>query len=67
MERGEAEPKNELVSVTVSMTGPGPFSNYAKHSGVFSLRKWAVSRISATFAENTQYAGDIATIDQKRT
>lgn len=45
MERGGGEPKNELVSVTGSMTGPGPFSNYAKHCGVFSLRKWTVSRI----------------------
>lgn len=67
MERGGGEPKNELVSVTGSMTGPGPFSNYAKHCGVFSLRKRTVSRISATFAETTQNAGDTATIDLNRT
>jgi hypothetical protein len=67
MERGEGETKNDLVSVTGSITGPGTYSNYAKHSGVFSVRKWTVSRISVTFAENTQHAGDTATIDLKRT
>ena len=65
--RGGGEPKNELVSVTGSMTEPGPFSNYAKHCGVFSLRKGTVSRISVTFAENIQHAGDTATIDLKGT
>jgi len=67
MERGGGEPKNELVSVTGSITGPGPFSNYAKHCGVFSVRKWTVSRISVTFAESTHHAGDTATIDLNRT
>jgi hypothetical protein len=39
MERGQGEPKNELVSVIGSMTGPDLFLNNAKHCGVFSLRK----------------------------